>query len=276
MTRTIAALTIALLISAGTEAEAQTGEWEIRYPKDEWGDPNGDKIAHQRATATLAINGGNEVVMASLFVICVQSESLDLAITTPQSSRHPNLEKDESGKARGRPSYSVPAKIDGNKTELAFGYVGDIRERQILFRSPERLIEAKESLEILFAWGSDGQRQSLAWSMDGLREVFPEVCGEEAEGETVTLRLGNCDDLHYSKTEGRWAGSLRCLRMYGSDPETHRGYPDVNVWYIWPSRPKDLNWSFPMDLTCPAAEDFGQRESHRCRAKGRTYRLKRF
>ena len=251
----------------GTEAEAQTGEWEIFYEKDEWGDPNGDKIADQTAIATLAINGENEVVMATLFVRCLQSESLDAAINPHQSSRHPNLEKDESGQERGKTSYSVPAKIDGNKTELAFRYVGDIPDREIRFQNPERLIKAKESLEILFAWGRDGQRQSLTWSMDGLREVFPEACGEEleAEGEAVIVRLHLCES--FSSDPDTWT----CLKNGNPSPET-RGWLR---WKLWPSRPEHGNWSFPMELTCPAG-DFAYDVPRPCRAKGRTYWVSAF
>lgn len=78
--------------------------------------------------------------------------------------------------------YKVPTKIDGIKTKLDILHT--IPGSSTLYlRQPRDLIRAKESLEILFAWGTDGQRQSLTWTMDGLSEAFAEACGEELDAE---------------------------------------------------------------------------------------------
>ena len=192
MTRTIAALTIALLISTGTEA--QTGEWEIMEETDEWGDPvpDGDATIVQFAKATLITAGGkNEDVHAILAARCHHKS---YRIIFPV--RRPNLEADRWSEEQ----YSVPAKIDGIKGETILWQPRDDerwtsrgsrrRDESFIFiwiAEPRDgfggLFQVHESLEILFAWGRDEQRQSLTWSVDGLHEVFAEACGEELDAE---------------------------------------------------------------------------------------------
>ena len=175
MTRTIAALA-AILLFAATGAEAQTGEWEIIEAKDEWGDPDptGMTRFNQIAEASLITAGGeSETVAAMLSIDCDPSGKgyVDIVLGISGSMR-PNLEEDRP-KVPYKPAdyFRLPAKIDGRKQKVV------ARGTETLFISSP--IGAKESLEILFAWGSDGQRQSLTWTMDGLHEAFAEACGKE-------------------------------------------------------------------------------------------------
>ncbi len=183
MTRTIAALA-AIVLFAVTGAEAQTGEWEIIGGTDEWGDPDPKSRSqiNQIAETTLITAGGeSETVAAMLSIHCDPSRKGYVAtviVLGISGSMRPNLEEDRP-KVPYKPAdyFRLFAKIDGIKQRVV------ARGTETLFISSP--IGAKESLEILFAWGEDGQRQSLTWSMEGLSEAFAEACGEEldAEGE---------------------------------------------------------------------------------------------
>ena len=201
MTRTIAALTIALLIGAAisltmgacTEqppadaamqkayqggAEVQTGEWEIIEATDEWGDPTPwrPNTVIQVAQAELTIGGESETVRVVLIFSCSEASEGPIPVGFGLGllgSRLPNLEAD-------RQRYL--GKIDGVIGLLEIIYQNE-NVHLVGERDSRAISEAKESLEILFAWGEDGQRQSLTWTMDGLHEAFAEACGKELGAE---------------------------------------------------------------------------------------------
>ena len=213
MTRTIAALTIALLIGAckeaqtesdqssapalsesrpesqraaadstrqAQEAEAQTGEWEIEERTDEWGDPDpdGEGSISQMAKATLITAGEeNQTVYGMLVVNC----NSNIAIGFIGSS--PKVGKDREYLGNGLYRHSAPTKVDGTKGRMTFNTMSGGSAWIISDQNTSKITEAQESLEILFAWGRDGHQQSLTWSMDGLSEAFAEACGEELDAE---------------------------------------------------------------------------------------------
>ena len=217
MTRSIATLTIALLIAiaisltmgACTEqppptdaerekaaealiqkraqryAEAQTGEWEIKEVTDQWGDPAEEDRIFRFAEASLTTAGGeSETVGATLHVDC------DLSWRISFHPGRPRLGVDLTRTIGGTIKfdyYRVPSKIDGTKghTTLWGPASGELGSGAVAFfdGNPDKITEVQESLEILFAWGSDGQRQSLTWTMDGLSEAFAEACGRELDAE---------------------------------------------------------------------------------------------
>lgn len=117
----------------------------------------------------------------------------------PGSRRH-NLEAYKRIINGTHIGFNLPAKIDGVKQTVRIGtdtgmglylpikidgvkQTAHIREEYLFRRPAPRWMEAKESLEILFAWGRDGHQQSLTWSMDGLLDAFWEACGEELVAE---------------------------------------------------------------------------------------------
>ena len=176
MTKKRIAALAAILLFAATGAEAQTGEWGIKVSTDEWGDPDpgGEKIVWQKAQTEISIGGESEIVSAILGVPCLKSaDDVGIAIFFA-SKKQPNLEED-----RQADFFSLPAKIDGVKERV----VGEMSHGVFWFESSAYMRGVNESLEILFAWGEDGQRQSLTWTMDGLREAFAEACGEELDAE---------------------------------------------------------------------------------------------
>ncbi len=112
MTRTIAALTIALLISAGTEAEAQiappgpipilpellpisavteaearTGDWEVMEYHDAWGDPTGKKAVYQVAWDLLVIGGDSVFVAAAFLEDCIDYEFRTVGVVRQRQER---------------------------------------------------------------------------------------------------------------------------------------------------------------------------------------------
>ncbi len=179
MTKKHIAALAAIVLFAATGAEAQTGEWEIDYPKDEWGDPvpNGTAKFNQIAEASLISAGGESetvAAMLSFFIDCDTKKGYVTIVLGISGSTRPNLEEDRP-KVPYKPAdyFRLPAKVDGIKQKLV------ARGTETLFISSP--IGARESLEIVFAWGRDGQRQSLTWTMDGFSEAFAEACGEELD-----------------------------------------------------------------------------------------------
>ena len=190
MTRTIAALTIALLIGAGTEAEAQHNEWEINIPTDEWGYPDPDgvpSISHLAMTRLITAGGGeSKLVGGGISFACNDPTGL-IFFAGPIS---PNLEVDRvRSVGEGHDEYRVPAKIDGTKGHIIIRSPPGFSLLDIFLPVPgkqrqvRQITEVQKSLEILFAWGRDGRRQSLTWSMDGMRETFAYACRRELEAE---------------------------------------------------------------------------------------------
>ncbi len=200
MKRSIATLA-AIVLFAATGAEAQTGEWEIHEteafePSGEWKiiwstdecgdrDPTGRHVVRQIERTMLTTGGRWKYVEAILGVPCASVTHGEIGAGITFMKGLPNLEEDlevENFWGHGLHKYKIPFKIDGTKGRVKMGssnnYAGII-----VFMNQDDWIEAKESLEILFAWGEDGQRQSLTWTMDGLSEAFAEACGEELDAE---------------------------------------------------------------------------------------------
>ena len=203
MTKKHIAALAAILLFAATGAEAQTagkwktrdaeafepsGVWEISWSTDEWGDPDptGNNLVRQIERTMLTIGGRWKYVEAILVVICALGTDGEIGAGITFMKGQPNLEEDlnvENYWDNGFNKYKIPFKIDGTKGRVEMAYSREIDHRVIAFVNKDDWIEAKESLEILFAWGRDGHRQSLTWSMAGLSEAFAEACGEELDAE---------------------------------------------------------------------------------------------